>query len=718
MVGKTDKPIERFSGDEFNIMPYIEGLGDFIRECQTPMTVAVQGNWGCGKTSMMNMVRDKLRQDGGILDIWFNTWQFSQFNMDNQLTFTFLQHLVKKLKDSLPDEDSGKGTAFKSAARILKGLSRDMTIGLVKTYGGDGLGEVAATYLNGDVLEQDSAEQILELKEAFQKLISETDGRQGCRVVIFIDDLDRLQPMRAVELLEVLKLFVDCENCVFVLAIDTSVVFQGIREKYGRDINEEKAQSFFDKMIQLPFKMPVAYYKLDGLIIKLLDFLQEDLITPQEREEYIRLICTTAEGNPRSIKRVVNSFLLTDKVAESKGIYAEESFLKMQSRKILLALSCLQLKYEPFYDFILKDISTVTVQRLLQIPISTASTSEQFIKKLEASGAPRIITEDKDAFYSLASFFITACKNFSDILVRRGKHTESMSRTKLIQILSLTDLTDGTPNTPLGNSASWDNSATCISDAPAALESAVLEPSDSATAASSVSEPADGQMVLTMAEWCEGSVCAGHGMRVYRKLADFHVYPTFSNVFKRDPVMREYANQIIEPMKFEPFSKIYNALKDHFIVEEGSYNILNQLTVKFSFNTISDVVPSSFLSLRFDRDRRSVAAVVEDSKRYNLGSPFYDAFQTLVTDVRDCYHELQITYSKLMFGDREQEWIIEEFVENEKLIAYKRCSIGICCDRIADAVIDFMLFLVSDMNTFYGYFAPKRLEGNSYESKV
>lgn len=52
-------------------------------------------------------------------------------------------------------------------------------------------------------------------------------------MVIFVDDLDRLQPAKAVELLEVLKVFLDCEKCVYVLAVDYEVVTQGIKQKFG-----------------------------------------------------------------------------------------------------------------------------------------------------------------------------------------------------------------------------------------------------------------------------------------------------------------------------------------------------------------------------------------------------------------------------------------------------------------------------------------------------
>ncbi len=76
----------------------------------------------------------------------------------------------------------------------------------------------------------------------------------NARVVVFVDDLDRLQPQKAVEVLETMKIFLDCERCVFVLAVDYDVVARGVKAKYGDTLSDEKGKSFFDKIIQLPFK--------------------------------------------------------------------------------------------------------------------------------------------------------------------------------------------------------------------------------------------------------------------------------------------------------------------------------------------------------------------------------------------------------------------------------------------------------------------------------
>lgn len=73
--GCTDVPAET---DLFNITKYIDGLTLFISKCDTPMTVAIQGYWGTGKTSIMNLVYRNLRESFPKDNLfWFNTWQFS-----------------------------------------------------------------------------------------------------------------------------------------------------------------------------------------------------------------------------------------------------------------------------------------------------------------------------------------------------------------------------------------------------------------------------------------------------------------------------------------------------------------------------------------------------------------------------------------------------------------------------------------------------------------
>ena len=49
--------------DLFNISNYIDGLSSFIMKCETPMTLAIQGDWGTGKSSIMEMVAAKIESE-------------------------------------------------------------------------------------------------------------------------------------------------------------------------------------------------------------------------------------------------------------------------------------------------------------------------------------------------------------------------------------------------------------------------------------------------------------------------------------------------------------------------------------------------------------------------------------------------------------------------------------------------------------------------------
>ena len=60
------------------------------------MTIAVQGDWGSGKTSFMNLVNAELNKS--VISVWFNTWKFSQFNMEDNLAIIFLTYLTNELE--------------------------------------------------------------------------------------------------------------------------------------------------------------------------------------------------------------------------------------------------------------------------------------------------------------------------------------------------------------------------------------------------------------------------------------------------------------------------------------------------------------------------------------------------------------------------------------------------------------------------------------------
>lgn len=346
-MGITDMPCTSEEEDLLEISKYVKGLGKFIRECQTPMSIAIQGDWGTGKTSTLNLLKKNLEADkdtNGIKCVFFNTWQYSQFNMEDSLYVSFVHNLVKQCGGN--DE-------------ILKTVAAFGKLAFFKAIDWK-FGTNASEILDGfEKAKKDQMESVSKLQEDFAELVKKT----GKRLVIFIDDLDRLNPEVAVELLEIIKLFVNVENSIFVLAIDYEVVVKGVRKKYGENLSEEKCRNFFDKIIQLPFKMPVERYNLTELVRKA---VQEQTHMTDEGvnivAEFIRDVMGT---NPRTFKRLVNAFFLINSVNEI-GEEAESKTKEINDVLMFCSL-CIQMCLPKLYELMVTASTKKQLKELLEV---------------------------------------------------------------------------------------------------------------------------------------------------------------------------------------------------------------------------------------------------------------------------------------------------------------------------------------------------------------
>lgn len=339
MQGVTDVPVKWSDGegDLLEVKNYLDGLQKFITSCPTPISIAIQGDWGTGKTSIINYLKKQMDDSSNVMAVYFNTWQYSQFDMSQNLYFSFLTALSQEIS----------GDKLKNLGKRLMGAMMSAGKGLV--------GAVAHLDKNqvDDIAEKLFEEQnkmvqeVSRFHDRFKEVVQDTlKANKRERLVIFIDDLDRLAPNVAVELLEVMKLFMDVERCVFVLAIDYEVVIQGVRGKYSGDIPLSKCRSFFDKIIQLSFRMPVEYYNLTELVGKHLN----GVIDKEYQGTLIRFIEYTIGKNPRSFKRMLNSYLLIQSVYENSGVIKAEN-----DKAMLFCCLCIQTSSEETYTLLLQN---------------------------------------------------------------------------------------------------------------------------------------------------------------------------------------------------------------------------------------------------------------------------------------------------------------------------------------------------------------------------
>ena len=347
-----DVPRKHTQEDLFGIQVYQNALIKYIKLTDTPITIALQGEWGSGKTSLMNLLRYNLCDvdNAPYYPIWINTWQYSLMKTPAQAIISILEGIINQIGALNPNEQK-----WAESKKKIGGLFKKMAIaGTKAAVGAVGIdsGLVDEVLDNGDSATSD----IMQLKEEIAKLIADAlekdSSKQG--FTFYIDDLDRIDPPVAVEILELLKNIFDLEKCVFVLAIDYDVVIKGLKPKFGEltDANEREFRSFFDKIIQLPFSMPVASYNVDTFLVDALSkiefFTQKELEDTTLAENLSEITRLSVGTNPRSLKRLTNTLALISIIYEEQKGGANSCTLL--DKLINYALVCIQIAYPYIYN--------------------------------------------------------------------------------------------------------------------------------------------------------------------------------------------------------------------------------------------------------------------------------------------------------------------------------------------------------------------------------
>ncbi|MBQ7252317.1 MAG: AAA family ATPase [Kiritimatiellae bacterium] len=347
-----DQPA-RAEEDSLNMKAYGAALTEFIANAQSPLTIALQGEWGSGKTSLMNTLEERLVKNPGspYFGVWINTWQYALLADPEEAILKILAGIVSQISKVAGTGDEERGRVLKKVWAVSWSVVSQV---VAKQTGVDG-NKVKAEWNAGE--EAAGAPGVEELKNAIKSLVEKAlakeKGKRG--FLFFIDDLDRIDPPVAVQILELLKNIFDLEHCIFVLAIDYGVVVKGLNPKFGEmtAANEREFRSFFDKIIQLPFSMPVGAYKIDDFLVGSLEKI--GYLDGEERKDAAMCRALTDYAlesvgtNPRSLKRLVNSLSLIRLLIERTVTTADDGDFKAW-KDVMFALVCLQIQYPRVYD--------------------------------------------------------------------------------------------------------------------------------------------------------------------------------------------------------------------------------------------------------------------------------------------------------------------------------------------------------------------------------
>jgi formylglycine-generating enzyme required for sulfatase activity len=325
----NDSPAD--GAHHFGFSDYAETFAKIIADQanRTPLTIAINGAWGSGKTTLMKTIRETLSEISADVDqsgsddifrrcrtVWFNAWKYS--NRDAILVALVEEIVAQMMSEGFPRQrleqmQTSEGRLdwtriSKSADDLLKKSGTPDLQGVLKSD--------TALLRNLPLLRE--FEQFLDRLIGWsitgQSVSDPFDDSEGV-LVFFIDDLDRCQPNRVARVLETVKLFMDRPGCVFVLGMDNEIVEKAVKAQY-QTIEGFDEHAYMDKIIQLQFNLPPIRPE------HIQKFIQEELVGSSLESpivRYLQDVSETVESNPRTVKRFLNTFAIQRSLAETRG---------------------------------------------------------------------------------------------------------------------------------------------------------------------------------------------------------------------------------------------------------------------------------------------------------------------------------------------------------------------------------------------------------------
>lgn len=246
-----DEPIASLKEDRFGREQFAIGLAEALVEVPNykSLTVGLYGTWGSGKTSIINLAAEYLakKYEDTVIIVKFNPWMFSTTESLHRAFFDTLAH---KLNKRLDGRRQTIGAELQKYGELTSPLGT--TLGAIAPHAWPILGTIPRLLKGVGGGLKGKAPDIEAIRHKVNELLEES----GKRIVVIIDDIDRLDSDEIHQIFKLVKNTAHFSNVSYLLAFDQVVVAEALAQRYPT--NPHIGGSFIDKIVQLPLYVPAV----------------------------------------------------------------------------------------------------------------------------------------------------------------------------------------------------------------------------------------------------------------------------------------------------------------------------------------------------------------------------------------------------------------------------------------------------------------------------
>ena len=256
---------EPFADDKLNRKTVAENFKNVL--LNTDLNVfSVSAQWGGGKTYFIeNLI--KLMQDDSI-NILYNAWESDFYDKP---IIPLLVELFAKLEEY--DLKTQLEEEIQKSKEFAKKICEKTSLQIGVNFG------VLNCSANFDPSKKMIDSEYNELKNEIRSLKS-IQEKLGKKIIIFVDELDRCNPMYAIKTLEIVKHLFGISNIIFVLSVDKKQLENSVKRIFGT--NDGDVNGYLRKFIDVDFQLPdnsneeLIHYHLHNLWDKIDKFVKSD----------------------------------------------------------------------------------------------------------------------------------------------------------------------------------------------------------------------------------------------------------------------------------------------------------------------------------------------------------------------------------------------------------------------------------------------------------